>query len=245
MVISKEDFQNYNNNVGGAFTALQIKMKILLKTANLQDLRAACVAQMHTPGGAKVSEELVKNILTAQTIDYLFEVLESTPYWSWIDIQILEMIVTASDNDQALQLLDNYKGVVFSKRLFGLLPDVLSMEVTGKDYVEVVTKIDRDHSQVTVADLLEFQSQLETIIMDIKEGTCILGHVQEGCIEAHWYIPTSCVDGAYQNARANRYRFNDLSLLYVRIGNYPVIHDPRGQTDVVIPVPSPSVNIGK
>ena len=242
VVISKEEFQSYNS-VGKAFIVLQSNMITLLKDSDCGNLRRACIAQMHNPGGAELSEQSVDKISTAENVDDLFDLLVRTPYWSWIDIRIMEMMVAAAQNSQAQTLLDNYKAAIFSKRLLDLLPNVPSKEVKEKYYAKVVTKIKKDHSEVTVADLLEFQSQLEVVIMDINKGKCILEHLEKGCIEVHWYIPINCVDKAYQTARAKRYQFSSLQLQYLKIGHYPVIQDPIDQTDMAIFAPSPSVNI--
>ena len=219
-------------------------MRALLKKSDCGDLRRACIAQMHNPGGAELSQEMVNKILITESTDDLFDLMVCTPYWSWIDIRILEVMVTASENSQALQLLENYKAVVFSKRLIDLLPNVPSKEVKEKYYAKVITKIKKDHTEITVADLLEFQSQLEAVIMDIKKGVCILKHLKKGCVEAYWYIPTNCVDKAYHNAKLKCYQFNDLHLQYLKIGHYPVIHNPLVSLHIVAQVPSPPADIG-
>ena len=243
LVISKEEFESYND-VGKAFIALQTKMRRLLKMSDYGDIRRACITQIHNPGGAELSETMVEQISARQNINELFDLLVCSPYWSWIDIRILEVMVVASDNPQAVQLLNNYKDVVFSKKLIDLLPNVPSKKVKEEYYSKVVTKVNHDHNEMTVTDLLKFQSQLEAVIMDIKRGVCILEHLEKGCIEIYWYIPISCVDGAYQSARVRCYQFNDLHLQYLKIGHYPVIHDPLASPDLVSG-PSPPVHVGK
>ena len=243
LVISKEEFENYND-VGKAFVALQTKMRRLLKRSDYGDLRRACIVQMRNPGGASLSQNFMDQMSKTQNIDDLFDILVFLPYWSWIDIRILEMMVVASDNPQAVQLLNNYKDVVFSKKLIDLLPNAPSKEVKEEYYAIVVTKVKKDPNIITVADLLEFQYQLEEVIMDIQKGICVLEHLKKGCIELHWYIPTSCVDGAYQSARVRCDQFSDLHLQYLKIGHYPVIHDPLASPDLVS-APSPPVNVGK
>ena len=217
-------------------------MKTLLKTADYGDLRRACIAQMHNPGGAKLSPKLVEQISVTQIIDSLFDLLVCSPYWSWIDIRMLEAMVIASDNAQAAELLSNYKAVIFSKKLNELLPNAFSKEVE-EDYAKLVTKIKRDPKEMTVGELLDLQSKLEVEIMDIKKGISILEHWEKGCIEIHWYIPTSCVDGAYQNASVRCYQFSNLYLHYIKIGNYPEIYDPLTSSDAVS-LPSPPVSVG-
>ena len=243
LVISKEEFESYND-VGKAFITLQTKMKKLLKKADYDDLRDACIAQIRNPGGAELSESLIDQISAKNKINDLFCLLVRTPYWSWFDIRMLEAMVVASDNLQAEELLKNYKAAVFSKKLIDLLPNVPSKEVKEEYYSKVVTKLNLGHNEMTVADLLKFQSQLEAVIMDIQKGTCVLEHLEKGCIEVYWYIPTTCVDGAYQTARVRCNQFKDFNLLYIKIGHYPVIHDPLNLPNVISAL-SPPVNVGK
>ena len=220
-------------------------MRTLLKKANCGDLRRACIAQVHNPDGAELTPDLVEKISLTQNIDDLFDLLVRTPYWSWIDIRILDMMVAASGIPLAVKLLDNYKAAIFSKKLIDLLPNVFGKEIDKVRYTKVVTKLQKDPKEMTVSDLLELQSKLEIDIMNIKKGICILEYLEKGCIEVHWYIPTSCVDGAYRTARVKRCQFNDLHLQYLKIGHYPVIHDPLASLDVVVSAPSPPVNFGK
>ena len=234
MVVSKEEFQRFSN-VGNAFIVLQTKMKAILNSANFGDLRRACIVQMHNPGGAQLSPELIDKIKITKNVDELLDQLVDSPYWSWIDVRIMEAMVIASDISQAQELFYNYKAVVFSKRLLDLLPNVPSKKVKQQYYDKIIAKIKKDSNEMTVADLLEFQSQLEAVIMDIKNGVCILENLDKGCVEVHWYIPTNCVDIAYQNARRNRYQFSKLFLQNLKIGLYPVINDPL---DVKITSPS-------
>jgi len=244
LVISKEEFESYND-VGKAFIALQTKMRLLLKKANYGDLRRACIIQMYNPCGAELSQKLVDQISATQNIDDLLDLLVRSPYWNWIDIRLLEAMVIASENSQASELLNNYTSVIFPKKLIDLLPNVPSKEVKEAYYSKVLTKVKQDHNEMTVADLLKFQLQLEVVILDIRKGICILEHLEKGCVEIYWYIPTSCVNGAYQTARVRCSKFHDLHLQYLKIGHYPVIHDPLASpADVVIPAPPP-VNVGK
>ena len=219
-------------------------MKALFKKADFGDLRRACIAQVNNPDGAELTPNLVEKISVTQNIDDLFDLLVRSPYWSWIVIRILEMMVAASGILLADELLENYKAVVFSKKLIELLPNVFGKDLPEEFCTKVVSKIQKDPKTMTVADLLGLQSKLEIDIMNIKKGTCILEHLEKGCVEIHWYIPTSCVDGAYQNARVRCYQFKDLHLQYLKIGHYPVIHDPLASPDLVS-APSPPVNVGK
>ena len=220
-------------------------MTRLLRKADFYIIRRSCLEQINTPNGAQLLPKDVTAIKASKNIDELFDVLAVSAYWSWIDVRLLEAMVTASDNMNAINLIERYKNAIFKKKLKDILPDAPGKEVKEAYYTKIVSKVDKDPNDITVEDLLRFQSQLEKVILDIKNGVCILEHLEKGCIEVHWYIPTSCVDGAYRTARVKRYKFNDLHLQSLRIGDYPVIHDPLASPDVVISAPSPPVNIGK
>ena len=227
LVISKEQFEKYSD-VGKAFIALQTNISILLKKVNVNfvEVRRACITQVSNLARAdhELSQKLIENISKKQNIDDLFDILVRIPYWSWIDIRILEMMVIASRNPQAIALLNNYTAVFFSKSLIDLLPCVPNEKIKQAYYDKVVTKVNKDPNKMTFTDLLEFRKELEVVILDIQCGICILEHLEKGCVEVHWYIPSSCSDGADQTARVRCHQFNDLHLQYLKIGYYPVIY---------------------
>ena len=92
----------------------------------------------------------------------------------------------------------------------------------------------KDPKEMTVADLLTFQKQLEVDILNIADGTSILQYLTKGCIEAHWCIPNEYVEDAFQSATLNCYKFHNLQLHYLDMGwSYHVIHDPCMQGSAV------------
>jgi len=218
-------------------------MTMLLRRADFFIVRRACVEQIHTPSGAQLPQNVVKDLKASKNIDTVFDTLAESPYWSWIDVRLLEAMAVASNIRQAKVLLENYKNAIFTKKLKDLLPNVPSKEVKEEYYSKLVSKLNKDPKEVTVWDLLKFQSQLEEVIMDIRKGVCILEHLKKGCIEVYWYIPTCCVDDAYQSALQNCDKFQSIGLLHLQIGNYPVIYQKSTSHEVAAPVPQ--VNTGK
>ena len=216
----------------------------MLTKADFSSIKRGYIAQQKTPGGVILPEQLKISIVNTQSIGELLDALVDSPHWSWIDIRLLQTIVVASDIPQALQLLENYKSGVFSRKLGDLLPNTPSKEIKQEYFTEIVTKLDKDASTMTVADLLEFRLELETVIMDIGKGTCVLEHIKQGCIEVHWYIPTHCVDSAYHSASTRCHMFNEIHLLWLQIAHYPVIHDPL-ITPVDMSTPPPPESTGK
>ena len=223
---------------------LTSQLKLLLAKADFSNIKRSCVEQMNTPNGVQLPPNLVEKVNSCRNITMLFEVLAQSAYWSWIDLHLLKVMAAASGMVEAIQLLSRYKKAIFSKKLFDILPNAPSKEVKEEYFTKIITKLNKKPNEMTVADLIEFRSQLETVLLDIKQGTCILAHLEKGCIEAHWYIPTNCVDKAYQTARVRCNQFKDLHLLFLKIGHYPVIYDPLASHDLVS-APSPPVNVGR
>ena len=187
----------------------------------------------------------LQKIKTTNNFDALLDTLAESPYWSWIDLRLLEAIVTASGSSVAKDLLDKYQNVVFSKKLLEILPSVPNKEIRDAYYSKVASKFEKDLEHIMVYDLLQFKSQLETLIMDITSGTCSLAHIEKGCIEIHWFVPTHCIDHAYKSACLKRHKFYTLHLQYLQIGTHRKIYDPSSRqtsqlqaTTVDLPLPS-------
>ena len=233
------------DTISEAFLFLTSRLRSLFAKTNFLDLKRSCIEQINTPSGAQLPAELVEKVKSCDNIAMLFEVLADSAYWSWIDVRLLRGMAAASGQVEAIKLLSNYTKTIFSKKLFDLLPNAPTKEVKEKYYTKIVTKINKHPNEITVADLIEFRSQLEEVLLDIKQGMCILEHLEKGCVEIHWYIPTNCIDKAYQTASIKYYQFHDFHLQYLKIGDYPVIHDPPGSCDLTISAPSPPVIVGK
>ena len=240
--LSNVDFDQFSS-VTKAFVYLTSKMTTLLRSADFFIVRRACIEQIHTPSGAQLSQDVVKDIKASKNIDMIFDTLAESPFWSWIDIRLLEVMAVSSDIKKAVILLESYKNAIFAKKLKDLLPNLPSKAIKEEFYSKIVSKLNKDPNEVTVWDLLKFQSQLEEVILGISNGVCILEHLKKGCIEVYWYIPTCCVDDVYQSALQNCDKFQSISLQHLQIGNYPVIYQPS--TPLYVAVPVPQVNAGK
>ena len=153
-------------------------------------------------------------------------------------------MAAASGLVECIELLANYRESVFSRKLIDVIPNAPSRKVKDEYYKKLVTKLDKETSELTVSDLLEFQSELEKVILDINNGVCVLENIEEGCIVIHWFIPTHCVGDAYKSARQNCYKFRKISLLCIQIGDHPMIHCPQNKKEVMMPIPSSSVITG-
>ena len=189
-------------------------------------MRRSCIEQINTPNGAQLSPDTVEKINAAENLNALLDTLAQSPYWSWIDVRLLEGIVIASGSSTANNLLIDYQNVVFSKKLLEVLPSIPNKKIKHAYYSKITSKINKDLKEITVSDLLKLRSELETVIMDIKIGTCALANVKKGCIEIDWYIPMHYIDHAYKSACLKRHKFHTLDLQYLQIGSYRKIYDP-------------------
>ena len=209
-------------SIRAAFIHLTSNISKLLQNGDFYAIRRSCIEQIHTPSGAQLSPDMVKDIKTAKNLNVLLDTLADSPYWSWIDLRLLEAMVVASGSSAANNLLTSYQSNVFSMKLLEVLPSVPSVEVKDEYYSKIVSKIDKNIEEITVSDLLKFRSQLETVIMDIKTGTCALAHIEEGCIEIQWLIPTHCIDRAFKSACLKRDKFHTLHLQVLQIRTYKI-----------------------
>jgi len=235
------------DSITEAFLTLTSNVSKLLQCEDFYTIRRACIEQTNTPNGAQLSPDMKQKIATTNNLNVLLDTLALSPYWSWIDLRLLGALVVASGSSAAKNLLGSYKKVVFSKKLMDIISDVPSKEVKDKHYTKIVSKFNKDLDDITIFDLLKRRSQLETVIMDLKKGTCALSRIEEGCIKIHWYIPTDYIDHVFKSSSTRRHKYHALHLQYLQIGAYDKIYDPSVQLSsypVAVETPLP-VSAGK
>lgn len=233
-IISEEEFAKIDD-VGTAFIRLQTQLTPMIGASHFTLIRRACLAQMKMPGGVTLSPQLVAKIQNAQNVDMLLDELAVSPYWSWIDIRLLQAIVVACQSPKAFQLLQNYKRAIFSRKLIDVLPNIPSKEIKDEYYSKLVAKLAKEPESMTIADLLKFQTELEKVIMDIGNGVCVLEHIRKGCIEVHFYIAIHYIKRVHQSASARCHMFIKMHLLWMQIGHCPKIHNPLSSPKIVLP----------
>ena len=199
----------------------------MLASANFSALKRAF--KVAVPGGVQLPDDLKKKIKKAKELDTLLDALVESKYWNFADLRLVGVLVMSSGIREAKTVVDKYKEVFFSTKLVDVL-NVCTHTVLPpdqhKEYVcRVGSKISKEPNEITVADLAQYCTALETVIMDINEGSCVLDHVKIGCVEIHWLIPIHCRYHAYKSALDNRHKFHSLHLQYLKIETYPVIYD--------------------
>ena len=243
--IPQPDFSKFTN-VSSAFVSLTTSVTKCLANEDIGIIRRACIVQIQSPNGAQLPPDVVEKIQNAHNLDTLLDILTATKYWSWIDLRLLEALVVASGSSTAQDIVKKYKEAVYSKKLKEVLPDAPSEEIKDAYFTKIVSKVGKSSDEITVADLIKFRSRLETVIMDINNGSCVLEHIADGCIEIHWVIPTHYIHHAYKVACINRHKFHEFHLLHLQIGNYPVLLDPltSHSSQAAVIRPSPPVTAG-
>ena len=192
-------------------------------------LRRALVQQRRTPKGVQFPDDLHQRIKNAQNLDELLDELADSDYWNWVDLRLLDAMIISSGIHEAKILVNKYKEAIFSKKLSEVIDKLpLPQQREHKDAytTKVGSKIQKEPNEVTVGDLSKYCTILEAVIMDINEGSCVLEHLDKGCLEIHWLIPTHCRFHAYKSALSNRHKFHDIHLQYLHIEHYPPIYNP-------------------
>ena len=217
------------DDISIAFSLLTAEVAKLLKRADFRTLRRALLQQRKTPRGVQFPDDLHQSIKEAQDLDALLDVLADSDYWSWVEIRLLEALIASSGINEANCLIQKYKEAIFPKKLSEVL-DKLPLP-PQKEYKEayatkVGSKIQKEPEDVTVKDLSLYCTKLEKVIMDINNGSCVLEHLDKGCLEIYWLIPAHCRFHAYKSALSNRHKFSDVHLQYLHIEPYPPIYNP-------------------
>ena len=208
---------------------LTAQISKLLKRADFGTLRRALLQQTRTPGGVQFPDDLHQRIKTAQELDTLLDELTDSDYLSWVDLRLLDALIVSSGIREAKVLADKYKEAIFPKKLSEVLDKLpLPQQKEQKEAyaTRVGSKIQKEPDEITVADLSHYCGILESVIMDINKGSCVLEHLDTGCLEIHWLIPIQCRFHAYKSALNNRHRFCEIHLQYLHIEPYPPIYDP-------------------
>ena len=179
--INFEEFEN----VSSAFSTLfRIFQEVIsdLSNSKFQIIKTVCIAQANKP---------LRNLLeSASDSYYFFQVLATNNmYCNWIRIDFLEIIahahVNRHVNRQLVNLIKNYKKVIFSKPLHKVWSSLQHYSVRNKYYSELkATFDDKDPDNVTIDELFKKLPHLA------KKIERIFAAVQKGSLIVHWLIPT-------------------------------------------------------
>ena len=218
MFISNDEVNfSSHDNVTTAFMILTSAVAALLKQASFATVRQPCLIHKGFP------QETANAIISSTNLNELLKTLLATPYWSWIDIRLLEAMVTASGIKTAGKIIENYKRVIYEKPLQEVwinFPVQQSLDM--QYYSKVTTILNVSLHEKTVAYILELRSKVEEMI-GVGNGICILGNIMAGSIIIDWYIPHFYASDVYINGRNNMNKLRDFHLAQLKIENYSPI----------------------
>lgn len=217
------DFTSFEN-IEQAFQKITSVIRRLLRVTDIGTIRAAIFLQCSGPSGIKLPEELCHNIRNITTTDMLIDDLAFFGVWTWIDTRLMEAMAAASSIPETLQVVKDYKKFLYAKKISEILPNSPNLH-TKRQYVDkLMVKLNVSADDVTVGELFNFKSVLETVILDIKEGSLTLDHLDKGCIEMHCYIPIHFLTHAYQSSIKRTHQFSSLHIRYLEFKGYVKIY---------------------
>lgn len=221
------DFTLYED-VQECFQTFTSVITHLLSLTSISFLRRACILQSSGPSSIKLPSELAEKIKEASDIESLMNELVFSGFWSWIDTRLVEAMAAATNNPETRQLVKDYKSFVHGKKISEILPNFPGPQ-TKDQYIERLTcKLNKFAGDVTVKDLLNFKSLLETVILDINEGSLRVDKIKEGCIEMCCYISDHLFTHAYQSSLKKTNKFSSLHIRYLDFKGYPRIYSLQG-----------------
>ena len=171
---SEVDFADFEN-VADAFAVLMRVFAEELHNSNFEIIRAICLTRAHP------RKRLQNEIAKTTNIYSLFELLASNPsYFNWINVDYLQTIALASNNEKLQNIMKNYNDVVLSKTLGEIWSFIPSFHQTRtKYYSKIKAKFHgMDPDDITVKDLKKYEpkfaKEIALHIMEIGNGSLII-----------------------------------------------------------------------
>ena len=212
--------------ISDAYTSLITELGYVLNTVALSKLKASLYSQANTPSGVKLDEPLQKDIEAAISSEDLIVAFGKSSSCNWLDIRLLNTLARATRSPIALKLIRAYERLLFSKSLTEALPKFSIASSEKKSYLtEVSVKLNIPVEKLTVGDVVEYQWEIEEVILDLGKGILKLELIKEGCLEIQCSIPVHFTFHAYKMALHNRHSMYRLSVMYIKIHDHPLIYN--------------------
>ena len=194
-----------------AFSTLLSRLQKEIKIKDFMIIRNVCVAR----AGHKLSEQIKKT----QDTDSLFQLFaENKAYCNWMNIRFLEVMANASGSNKLINLVKNYKEVIYSKTLREVWDCIPYHTVRTKYYSKLQVKFEgKDPDNVTIEQLLRY---CEPYV--VKDIAMLIGVIEEESLKVTWLIPTVEVHNFYLAALMlpEESRIDS----FLQIGDWIVLH---------------------
>ena len=224
---SIEDIFSEPITIADAYTSLITELGYVLNTVELSKLKVSLYNQAHTPSGVRLEEHLQADIEAAKSSEDIVAAFGKSSSCNWLDIRLLNTLARASRSPIALRLIRTYETLLFSKNLTEALPKFSMTRLKKKCYLTAVSvKVDVPEDKITIGDMVKYQWDIEEVILDLGRGVLKLEHVKEGCLEIQFSMPVHLTFCAYKTALRNHHKIHLLRMIYIKLGNLPLIVDP-------------------
>lgn len=237
IVVSKESLTSSNNAttisdmfkepmvISVAYSKLFKHLCIILKGCDISALKVALINQAHTPDGVILEKSFKDEIKAAKSINDLLLAFDDSSYCNWLDIRLLEVLANCS-LPNAVEVIDAYKQYLFSKNLKEVLPKHKQSKQRRAFIAKVSTKLKMDPDKVTVGDFINLRSEIEKVVLDLGKQILNIVDFKKGCLEINYTMPAQCSFDVYKMALHNHHKFYTIDLVYIEVGEFPLVFDP-------------------
>ena len=179
--------------------------KEILVCGHLPQLQRACICEIKGLG-SNLPNKLIPQIKVTSSVNGLLDTLTESEYWNWFDTRLLTAVTEASGSPEAINSLEKYKAIYYSKKV----SDLCEYKIKPfKHFVPLVEKYKKYSKKLTILDLQKHQYNIEKIV----EGGLVLIEIKTGCVELTWQIPQELIYQAYTSMKR---KHDELSSLAVK-----------------------------
>ena len=205
-------------SVKNSFTRLSDRVSKLLQKEEFFSLKLNCERAVID---AQLPEYFCNKLKSSGNFNELLSVLIFSPYWNWIDVRLMEAVAVISD--EAIYMLKQYKEYLHPQYLVDHLSLITDIQADIKvNYKAATIKMQTKIDKITIKHFFSLRHFIETQILDLKEGNCILRNTEDS-FEINWFIPRDQCLHACKSAEKNLMHFYKFSLLSVHIESYDII----------------------
>jgi len=217
MIAHEEKFNEFQDDVDGAFLHLLNNLEALWSEANYHRLQNICVRD------SRLSDNLRTSITNCNGIGNIFNLLKGSPHFTWFEIRILQRMANEADIAEAKCLIKRYENYAFNKPCSAVQPYFYKQYINPDHLTEVTAKLNVNPENLTVFDLINHCLQLDGVA-GLPPGSSTLIKNKEGCLEFSTVIPRDYSFHAHNKAKSILLKLRPLHVYYHQVGYFPKIY---------------------
>jgi len=204
-----------NQNIVVAYTLLTEKFikELQLSHIDTPTVRRWCKMYFkhEHPGPCKLDD--------ADSMEDLFEVLQSSPYYNCLNLGLINHLASLSKISCLICSVENYENTFFDSKLEELFPRELKVYKKGKI---ASAKVNAKVKVKTIRQLKEFCITIFDGILHLETSVSEPACIRRGCVCITFFIPTDLVDHAFHSASVNTKLFAEVNMSCITIGRYKI-----------------------